>query len=51
LSRHTRAADYEDIIARHMVGEALLAADLVALAEKAGMKPSEIGSCRSRRRV
>lgn len=33
-----RAAECEDLIARHMVGEALLAAHLVALAEKAGMK-------------
>ena len=39
-----RAADCEDIIARHMVGEALLAAHLVALAEKAGMKPAEINA-------
>jgi adenylate cyclase len=39
-----RAADCADIIARHMVGEALLAAHLVALAEKAGMKPAEINA-------
>jgi hypothetical protein len=39
-----RAAECEDIIARHMVGEALLAAHLVALAEKAGMKPAEINA-------
>ena len=39
-----RAADCEDIIARHMVGEALLAAHLVALAEKAGLKPAEINA-------
>ena len=37
-----QAADCEDTIARHMVGEALLAAQFVALAEKAGMTPSEI---------
>jgi hypothetical protein len=37
-----RAAECEDAIARHMVGEALLAAHFVALAEKAGMAPSEI---------
>src|SRR5580692_9743207 len=37
-----RADDCEDTIARHMVGEALLAAQFVALAEKAGMTPSEI---------
>lgn len=35
-------ADCEDVLAQHMVGEALLAAHLVAVAEKAGMKPSEI---------
>ena len=29
-----RAADCEEIVARHMVGEALLAAHYVALAEK-----------------
>jgi hypothetical protein len=39
-----RAAGCEDIIARHMVGEALLAAHLVALAEKAGLKPAEINA-------
>jgi hypothetical protein len=39
-----RAADCEDILARHMVGQALLAAHFVALAEKAGMTPSEINA-------
>ena len=39
-----RAADCEDTIARHMVGQALLAAHFVALAEKAGMTPSEINA-------
>ena len=39
-----RAADCEDIIARHMVGQALLAANYVAAAEKAGMKPAEINA-------
>ena len=39
-----RAAECEEIVARHMVGEALLAAHLVALAEKAGMKPAEINA-------
>jgi len=39
-----RAADCEDTVARHMVGQALLAAHLVALAEKAGMTPSEINA-------
>ena len=37
-----RAADCEEIIARHMVGEALLVAHFVALAEKWGLKPAEI---------
>src|SRR3954452_5942551 len=37
-----RAAECEeDVIAQHMVGEALLAADLVAAAEKAGMTPAQ----------
>ena len=40
----SRAADCEDTIARHMVAEALLAAQLVALAEKTGMPPSEINA-------
>jgi len=39
-----RAADCEDTIARHMVGEALLAAQFVALAEKSGMTPNEINA-------
>jgi adenylate cyclase len=39
-----RAADCEDTVARHMVGQALLAAHFVALAEKAGMTPSEINA-------
>ena len=39
-----RAADCEDTIARHMVGQALLAAHFVALAEKAGMTPGEINA-------
>lgn len=32
----------EDVIAQHMVGAALLAANLVAAAEKTGMKPHQI---------
>lgn len=40
----SRAADCEDTIARHMVGEALLAAQFVSLAEKVGMTPGEINS-------
>ena len=39
-----RAECQEDIIARHMVGEALLAANFVAAAEKAGMKPADINA-------
>ena len=35
-------ADCEDVLARHMVGEALLAAHLVAQAEKAGMQPAQL---------
>jgi hypothetical protein len=33
----SNAADAEDIVAQHMVAEALLAAHLVAIAGKAGM--------------
>jgi len=40
----TQAAECEDIIAQHMVGEALLAAHYVAVAEKAGITPNEINS-------
>lgn len=39
-----QAADCEDIIGRHMVGQAMLAANYVAAAEKAGMKPAEINT-------
>jgi hypothetical protein len=39
-----RAADCEEIVARHMVSEALLAAQFVALAEKSGMKAAEINA-------
>ena len=39
-----RAADAEEIVARHMVGQALLAAHLVAIAERAGMSPDEINA-------
>jgi hypothetical protein len=38
------ADDAEDILARHMVGEALLAAHLVAIAEQAGMTPEAINA-------
>ena len=43
-SSSVRAADCEDLVGRLMVGEALLAAQLVALAEKAGMKAGEINA-------
>jgi hypothetical protein len=33
-----------DAIARHMIGEALLAANLVSVAEKAGMQPAQINA-------
>jgi hypothetical protein len=39
-----RANGCEDIVARHMVGQAMLAANYVAAAEKAGMKPAEINA-------
>jgi adenylate cyclase len=39
-----RADECENVIVRHMVGEALLTAHLVAMAEKAGVKPSEINA-------
>jgi hypothetical protein len=34
----------EDVVAQHMVGEALLAANLVAAAEKTGMRPEQINA-------
>jgi hypothetical protein len=45
LSTQTaRAEDCEAVVARHMVGQAMLAANYVAAAEKAGMKPAEINA-------
>ena len=41
-SSNVRAAGCEDLVARHMVAEALLASHLVASAEKAGMKKGDI---------
>src|SRR5436309_14460573 len=38
------AADCEDLMTRHMVGEALLAAHFVALAEKTGMKSPDVNA-------
>src|SRR5215213_9239512 len=37
-----RAAGCDDLIARHMIGQAMLAAQFVAVAEKAGMTPAQI---------
>lgn len=39
-----RAADCEEMVGRHMVGQAMLAAHYVAAAEKAGMKAAEINA-------
>jgi hypothetical protein len=39
-----KSADCEDTLSRHMVGEALLAAHFVALAEKMGMTPDAINT-------
>ena len=39
-----RAADCEDAVGRHMVGEALLAENFVALAEKTGMTRDAINA-------
>ena len=39
-----RAADCEDVIARHTVGEAMLAAQFVAAAEWNSMTPGEINA-------
>ena len=39
-----QAGDAQAIVAQHMVGEALLAAHLVAIAEKAGMSADEINA-------
>ena len=43
-SQQAHMANDESIIARHMVGEAMLAANFVAAAEKAGMKPAQINA-------
>jgi hypothetical protein len=40
----SRAAGCEDMLARHMVGEAMLAAQFVAAAEKGGMPASAINA-------
>jgi hypothetical protein len=41
-SSNPRAAECDDLIARHMIGQAMLAAQFVAVAEKAGMMPAQI---------
>jgi hypothetical protein len=41
-SSSPRAAECDDLIARHMIGQAMLAAQFVAAAEKAGMTPAQI---------
>ncbi|MGF9762511.1 hypothetical protein AAII07_45845 [Microvirga sp. 0TCS3.31] len=42
MNTSSRAAECDDLIARHMVGQAMLAAQFVAVAEKAGMTPAQI---------
>lgn len=42
-----QAADCEATIGKYMIGQALLAANYVAAAEKAGMKPAEINAALS----
>jgi len=39
-----KAAPIEDLVARHMIGEALLAAHFVAVAERSGMSADEINA-------
>ena len=42
LVSSARAADCDDITSRHMVGQAMLAAQFVAAAESGGMAPAQI---------
>jgi hypothetical protein len=42
INTSSKAAECDDLIARHMVGQAMLAAQFVAVAEKAGMTPAQI---------
>jgi hypothetical protein len=44
ISSSAQAGDAEEIVARHMVAEALLAAHFVAVAERAGMGADEINA-------
>jgi hypothetical protein len=43
-----RAAECDDLIARHMIGQAMLAAQFVAVAENAGIMPAQINSALNR---
>ena len=38
------ATDCEEVISRHMIGQAMLAAQFVAIAEKAGMTPAQVNA-------
>jgi hypothetical protein len=42
ISSPAIALDCEDLISRHMIGQAILAAQFVAAAEKAGMTPVQV---------
>ena len=44
LHTGTARANCEDMVAKHMVGQAMLAAHYVAAAEKSGMKPADINA-------
>ncbi len=44
VGSNAQADSAEEIVAQHMVGEALLAAHLVAIAERAGMSSDEINA-------
>jgi hypothetical protein len=42
MNTSSRAAECDDLIGRHMIGQAMLAAQFVAVAEKVGMTPAQI---------
>jgi hypothetical protein len=44
IGQPAQAADCDAVIGKYMIGQALLAANYVAAAEKAGMKPAEINA-------
>jgi hypothetical protein len=44
LASQAAHAKCEEVVARHMVGQAMLAAHYVAAAEKSGMKPADINA-------